>query len=232
MTKHCGIPRFCLIWLGIGTTLLTVGCGKPPSRIEALREQYQLTDEEAARWGRLHVEEAESSAVALWSHIGRGEFDAAMLMIKRFGDPQLEELFSQRISGLWSKMITMPAAEFLKEPQLKILGEGTTVGFETWGELFTGGFQRAVLSDDSITAYFVLKGYWQAVSMPVYAAIAFGDFGTEEPQWRPFAYMVFSLDASEDTRKATGKTQFRRDLDQFLTYLRSRNVESPPVENR
>ena len=231
MTTRGGVLHSCLILLGIAATLAAIGCGKP-NRLDALKEQYQLTGEDAALWGKLHVEDAESLAVALWSHIGRGEFDAAMLMIKRFGDPQLEEMFSQRVSGFWAQMITMPAAEFLKEPQLKILGEGKTVGFETWGDLFSGGFQRAVLSDDSITVYFVFKGYWQALSMPVYAAVACGDFGTDEPQWRPFAHIIFSMDASEETIKATGKTQFRRDLDQFLAYLRARNIGSIPAENR
>jgi hypothetical protein len=230
MIRRGAIPAFWLTLLSLAITLWLAGCGGPPSRMESLKRQYQLTDAEAARWDRLYVDDAESLAVALWSHVGHGEFDAAMLMIKRFGVPQLEEMFSQRISGLWAKMIKMQAAEFLKEPQLKILGDGNTVGFETWGQLFAGGFQRAVLSEDSITVYFVFKGYWQTQSMPVYAAVLCGDFGTEEPQWRPFAHMLFSMDASEETIKATGKTQFRRDLDQFLEYLRTRETGESPSE--
>jgi len=227
MIRRGAIPAVWLTILPLAITLWVAGCGGPPSRMETLKKQYQLTDEETARWNRLHVEDAESLAVALWSHIGHGEFDAAMLLIKRFGVPHLEEMFSKRISDLWTQMIEMRAAEFLKEPQLKILGDGNTVGFETWGQLFTGGFQRAVLSDDSITVYFVFKGYWQAQSMPIYAAVMCGDFGTEEPLWRPFAHILFSLDASEETIKATGKTQFRRDLDQFLEYLRTRRIGEP-----
>ncbi len=222
MTRHWSAPILLTSSLILAAGVYISSCGKPETRIDALRNQYQLTDVEAAKWGRLHVEEAESVAVALWYHVGHGDFDAVTLLVQRYGVANMDSLFTKRITDLWSRMVTLPAAGFLKEPQLQVLGEGNTVGFVTWGDLFSGGFQRAVLSDDSITVYFVFKGYWQTTSMPVYAAVACGDFGTEEPQWRPFAHLIFSMDASDETIKFTGKVQFRRDMTQFLDYLRTR----------
>lgn len=218
--------------ISLAVVVWTAGCAKPPTRIDQLQEKYQLSDQEAAQWGRLHVDEAESAAVALWTHVGRGEFDAVTLLVKRYGVSNMDSLFARRITGLWSQLINMPAAEFIKEPQFQLLGEGKPVGFATWGELFSGGFQRAILSDDSITVYFVFEGYWQTHAMPVYAAVLCGDFGTAEPEWRPFAHIVFSMDASEETIKFTGKAQFRRDMTEFLAYLRTRRMGEAMPEKR
>jgi hypothetical protein len=232
MLMRFRIIRPCLVVLAGWAAVTIIGCAKQPGALDSLQKRYQLTDEETARWNRLRVDQAESLSVALWSHVGRGEFDSVMSLVNRFAEPNLDTLFARRISGLWSKIVTMPAAEFLKEPQLQLVGEGKTVGFETWGDLFSSGFQRAILSYDSITVYFVFKGYWQAHAMPIYAAVSCGDFGTEEPLWRPFANIIFSLDASEETIKNTGKIHFDRDLDQFLAYLRTRSTAPVPAEKR
>ncbi len=231
MKKRCS--RMCLLSAVLGLVtgaILLSGCGKS-TPMQVLQNRYKLSDAEAAQWGRLHVDEAESLSVRIWGHIGRGEFDQARLMIKRFDDYHLDAVFDNRIKELWANVITRPAAEFLKEPQLQLLGEGKTVGFTTWGELLSSGFERAVLANDSITVYFVFKGYWQAHAMPVYAAVACGDFGTEEPQWRPLAHLVFSLDAAEETVKTFGKAQYARNIDEFVTYLRTRTFGSLKTEN-
>jgi hypothetical protein len=215
------IVRLAGVVLAVAATaLLLAHCGEPsPSQV--LRERYQLTDAEAEAWNRLYVVEAEVAATALWGLIGRGEFDSAMLVVERYGDERMESGFRNRIERVWAPVVNWPAAGFLNEPQIG-LGDGQTVGFSTWGELLSGGFQRAVLCDDSITVFFVFKGYWQAESMPVYAAAACGDFGTESPQWRPFAHVVFSADASEETVKSEGQAYFSRNLEEFLAYLKTR----------
>ena len=63
------------------------------------QERYQMTDAEAAAWNRLHIEEAESAATALWGHIGRGEYDQAMLLVDRYGDKPRSSRTGSRMSG-------------------------------------------------------------------------------------------------------------------------------------
>lgn len=186
------------------------------------QERYQLTDEEAAAWSRLHIDEADSAAAALWGHIGRGEYDKAMLLVDRYGDKHMSQNFEDRIQNVWAPIIMWPAAGFSAEPQIG-LGKSETVGFRTWGELLSSGFQRAAISNDSITVYFVLKGYWQTETVPIYAAVACGIFGQESPQWRPFAHLVFSADASQETINSTGQAYFAQNLDEFLEFLKRRN---------
>ena len=198
---------------------LFVSCGT--SAPSTPQERYGLTDEEVAAWDRLYVVEAESLLVELWSHIGKGEFDQAMLMVTRFDDRRMKQVFQDRVDNLWNVMINWPADQLLKEPQIG-LGEGQTVGFNTWGELWQGGFQRAVIADDSITVYFVFKGYWQTERVPVYAAVSCGDFGEEQIQWQPFAHMVFSLDESKEAIKALGQSHRAENLEQFVAYLKTR----------
>ena len=205
-------------------TLISGACTQD-NQSRTLRDKYQLTEEEAAKWERLYVAEAESLALAVWGHIGRREYDQAMLLVDRFGDQRMSKNFESRIQNVWAPVIDWPAADFTKEPQIG-LGEGKTVGFRTWGELLSGAFQRAVLCEDSITVFFVFSGHWETETMPIYAAVACGDFGTETPQWRPFAHLVFSADASKEAITSMGQAYFARDLDEFLAFLKSRTFGS------
>jgi hypothetical protein len=204
--------------------LLLTACGQDQSSHD-FRDRYQLTGEEAAAWERLYVAEAESVAAALWGHIGHGEYDQAMFLVDRYGDERLSRNFETRIQNVWAPVIQWPAADFTKEPQIG-LGAAQTIGFRTWGELLSGGFQRVVLADDSITVFFVLKGHWKTETIPVYAAVACGDFGEQTPQWRPFAHIVFSADASEEAVKSTGQAYFSSNLEEFVAFLRKRTFGS------
>jgi hypothetical protein len=208
--------------LAMTTVVLGVCTGTPNSP----RQKYQLSSEEAEAWERLHVAEAESAAVALWGHIGRGEFDEAMLLVERFDDERMTLNFRRRIDNLWRPIIDLSAANFTAEHQIG-LGPGEPVGFTTFGDLLTGGFQRAVICTDSITAYFVFNGHWQTNTIPVYAAVACGIFEVEKTrQWRPFAHLVFSTDSSEEMVKARGQAFFAEDIDQFMAFLRTRTFGS------
>jgi hypothetical protein len=190
------------------------------------RQKYHLSREEAKAWERLHVAEAESAAVALWGYIGRGEFDKAMLMVERYDDPRMTQTFRRRIEDLWKPIVDLSAANFTAEQQIG-LGPGEPVGFTTFGDLLSGGFQRAVICSDSITAYFVFNGHWQTSSIPVYAAVACGIFDINgSRQWRPFAHLVFSTDSSDEMIKARGQAFFAEDLDQFVAFLRTRTFGS------
>ncbi len=206
-------------------TMIIFGACSQEQSPKTVRERYQLTDGEAAAWERLYVADAESAAVALWGHIGLGEFDQAMFLVDRYGDKRMSQNFEERMRRVWAPVLQWPAATFSQEPQIG-LGEAKTVGFRTWGELLSGGFQRAVLAEDSITVFFVLKGYWETETIPIYAAVACGDFGAESPQWRPFVHIVFSADASEEAIKSTGQVYFSQDLDEFLTFLKERTFGS------
>lgn len=209
----------CLLSLGI---LWSCGQGRSP---QSPKSRYHLSDAEAAAWDKFYVADAESVATALWGHIGREEYDQAMLLVDRYGDKRMSRNFEDRIQKVWAPIIEWPAADFTKEPQIG-LGQSETVGFRTWGELLTGGFQRVVLADDSITVFFVLKGYWQTGTVPVYAAVACGDFGEDQPQWRPFAHLIFSADASDEVVKSTGQAYFAQNLDDFIAFLRKRTFGS------
>ena len=221
MPPSSSLARFTVLLI---VALIGAACSQD-NQSRTLRDRYQLTEEEAAQWQRLYVTDAESLATAVWGHIGRREFDQAMLLVDRFGDERMSQNFETRIQDVWAPVIDWPAADFTKEPQIG-LGEGKTVGFRTWGELLTGGFQRAVLCDDSITVFFVFNGYWETETMPVYAAVACGDFGSDTPQWRPFTHLVFSADASKETISSTGQAYFSRNLDEFLAFLKSRTFGS------
>ncbi len=211
-----------LTYLAILVVLGSCGQNQSPATPQ---DRYQLSAADAAAWDKLYVADAESVATALWGHIGRGEFDQAMLLVDRYGDKRMSSMFENRISTVWAPIIQWPAADFTKEPQIA-LGQSQTIGFRTWGELLTGGFQRAVLAEDSITVFFVFKGYWKTETVPVYAAVACGDFGKDMPQWRPFAHLVFSADASEEVVKSTGQAYFAQNLDDFLAYLKKRTFGS------
>lgn len=205
--------------VALAILVLVVHCSdKSP---QTMQEKYGLSDQEALLWDQLYVDEAETTATVFWGLLGRGEFEQARLMIERFDDARMLKLFEDRIEGLWSKVYRWPAAGFTEEPQLA-LGPSETVGFRTWGELWSGGFQRAVLCNDSITVYFVFNGYWKTDSIPLYAAVACGDFGKESPQWRPFPITVFSIDASESTTKVYDDPIRCRTLDEFCAFLRTR----------
>lgn len=192
---------------------LILGCAKPapPGSMQA---KYRLSDAEAEAWERLYIREADSIATLVWGLIGRAEYDKAMLSVKRFADANLEGDFNQRINRLWGPLNEVDASPFTAEPQIG-LGPGETVGFDTWGELLGSGFQRATLSEDSITVYFVLNGYWKTDSLPVYAAVACGDFGEEEVQWRPMAHLYFSVDRTDASNPVLAPT-----VDAFLEHLR------------
>lgn len=214
-------PRACAVAAtGVLCLIFLAACNLQQSP-QTPQARYHLTDAEAAAWDRLYVAEAESAAAAVWGHIGRGEYDQAMLLIDRYGDKHLSGNFENRIQNVWAPIIMWPAAEFSSEPQIG-LGKSETIGFRTWGELLSSGFQRAVLADDSITVYFVLKGYWRTETVPIYAAVGCGIFYEESPQWRPFAHFFFSADNSDETVKAMGQAYFARDLDDFLAHLRKR----------
>ena len=213
---------------GLGTILLVVfvvQCAQEPEPKSGLQERYLLSDAEAKAWDTHWVDEAESVSTLFWGHVGKGEFDQAMLMIERYDDAKMKNIFRGRLSTLWQSVYSLPAASFTEEPQVG-LGPSETVGFETWGELLSGGFQRAVLCDDSITVYFVFKGYWQTKTQPFYAAVGCGDFGTESPNWRPLPSLVFSVDDTEQTISKLGEPQVYITLDGFLLYLRSRTFGS------
>lgn len=185
-----------------------------------MRAKYDLSDQDAAAWERYYVREADSIVTLLWGQIGRGEFDAAMLSIQRFADPRLARDFRQRLDNLWSRTIGMPAENFTVEPQIG-LGHSRTVGFTNWGELLSGGFKHAVLTNDSLSAYFVFRGYWQTDSIPVYVAAGCGDFGETEVQWRPFAHLIFSVDRSEETIREKGQPVICRSIEEFIERLRT-----------
>ena len=220
--------RFCRVMSGVLACLLTIiflgACSQDQSP-QTVRERYQLTDAEAAAWDRLYVADAESVATALWGHIGREEYDQAMFLVDRYGDERMSRNFEERIRYVWAPVIQWPAADFPKEPQIG-LGEAKTVGFRTWGDLLSSGFQRAVLAEDSITVFFVLNGHWETETIPIYAAVACGDFGTESPHWRPFVHIIFSTDASEEAIRSTGQAYFSQDLDDFLGFLKKRTFGS------
>jgi hypothetical protein len=190
------------------------------------RERYHLSSEEADAWDRLNIAEAESASVALWGLIGRGEFEQAILMVERYDDRRMKQNFQRRIDKLWKPLVGLSAANFTAEQQIG-LGAGEPIGFTTFGELLSGGFQRAVICTDSITVYFVLKGHWKTETMPVYAAVACGVFEVQGMrQWRPFAHLIFSADASKEMVKARGQSFFAQDLDQFMAFLRTRTFGS------
>ncbi len=196
-------------------------CSIESERPQTMQEKYQLSDDEAWLWEQLYVADAETTATVFWNLIGRGRFDEAMLMIKRFDDRRMTRIFEDKVENLWSVAYRWPADDLTEEPPFE-LGKSETVGFRTWGELWRGGFQRAVLCEDSITVYFVFNGYWQTDSIPLYAAVCCGDFGERSPQWRPFPITVFSIDESEPTEKVYGMPVRCRTLDEFCQFLRTR----------
>jgi hypothetical protein len=206
----------------LGFLLLKCGESATPGSMGA---KYDLSDKDALAWERYYVREADSIATLVWGQIGRGQFDAALLSITRFADPALKKDYEQRIEGLWSHLIGTSAENFTVEPQIG-LGHGRPVGFRTWGELLSGGFQHGVLSQDSVSVYFVFKGYWQTDSLPVYAAIGCGDFGDEQVQWRPFSHITFSVDRSEEAVQEKGHAVISRSIEEFLHRLRT---ETKPV---
>jgi len=218
---HKFVAGACACLLSV---IFVVACNLQ-STPQTVQERYQLSDAEAEAWTRLHVDEADSAAAALWGHIGRQEYDQAKLLVDRYGDARMSKNFEGRIQNVWAPIIQWPAADFSTEPQIA-LGKSQTIGFRTWGELLSSGFQRAVLAEDSITVFFVLKGYWQTETIPIYAAVSCGDFGTETAQWRPFAHIIFSADASEATVNSTGQAYFAQNLDDFLAFLKKRTFGS------
>jgi hypothetical protein len=201
--------------------LVIVQCGKESIPEQTLQEKYGLSDQEARLWDSLWVDEADSVATLFWGLVGQGEFEQAALMVQRYDDERMKNVFENRLQNLWQVCYRWPAAGFTEEPQID-LGPSKTVGFRTWGELLSGGFQRAVLASDSITVYFVFEGYWQTENMPLYAAVCCGDFGKDLPNWRPFPNLVFSVDNSEATKLALGEPQISTSLDGFILYLKDR----------
>lgn len=191
----------------------------------ALQRKYKLSDKEWADWKRFHVDDADSVVTRFWGLLGEGDFDGALDMVKDIADGRMAQVFRNRVEKLWLPVVNWPAAPMTEENQIA-LGKSETIGFRTWGQLWSGGFQRAVFCGDSITAYFVFSGYWQTDSIPLYAAVMCGDFGVEVPQWQPFPNIIFSIDSSEEAIKAFGAPQRTRTLDEFLAYLRRRTFNS------
>ena len=207
------------------TTVLTQSqCGSPGKQ-PSPEEDYHLTPAEREAWRWNDVAQADSVAKQFWGLLGKGSFDSAMAMVDSYQDPYMTQIFRDRIEKLWLPVVNWPAASLTEEPAIG-LGKSKTIGFRTWAQLWSGGFQRAVLCDDSITAFFVFKGFWQTDSIPLYAAVACGNFATAAPQWRPFPYVVFSLDAAEETIKTLGAPQRNRSLDEFVDYLRTRTFSN------